>query len=62
MMVFLPIDQRLFVISETIRNIEQYFVHWEDSVISPKELSSLTSYYFKKAAEVETQYDFTLLM
>lgn len=61
-MVFLPIDQRLFIISETIRKIERYFVHWEDSVISLDELSSLTSYYFQKAAELETEYDFTLLM
>ncbi|MEK5063674.1 S41 family peptidase [Cytobacillus sp. FSL R5-0596] len=62
MMVLLPIEQRLFVISETMRNIERYFVHWEDSVISSEEFSSLTSYYFKKATEIETQYDFTLLM
>ena len=61
-MAFLSIDQRLFVISETIRKIEQYFVHWEDSIIRPEELSNLTSSYFKKAVEIETQYEFTLLM
>jgi carboxyl-terminal processing protease len=59
---FLTLEQRLFIISETIRNIDRFFVHWEDSVITQEELPSITSSFFELAVGKESSYDFTLLM
>lgn len=59
---FLPLDRRLLIISETIRSIERFFVHWKDSVINEDDLSSITYLYFNKAVETKSHYEFTLLM
>jgi carboxyl-terminal processing protease len=58
----LPLERRLFIVSETFRLIEKAFIHWEDALVSPSELAKTVEMFFEKAVTAKTRNEFKWVM
>ncbi|BFH65384.1 S41 family peptidase [Paenibacillus azoreducens] len=58
----LSLEQRLLIMSESMRLTEKAFAHWENAIITPDELGVLAEEFFRKAATAEKRADFQIVM
>ncbi|RXZ82022.1 hypothetical protein EBB07_11860 [Paenibacillaceae bacterium] len=58
----LPLEQRLLIVSETLRLTERAFIHWDDALYKSDELDHIAKAYFEKAAAASTRLEFQKVM